>query len=257
MNVTQPGVSDIVAHNKGNCSVVLQFPLVVVVFVGQAPAYKAKGIYLAIVVLMLLGVAVDVRIARESHIEYVVTERHPAKGWRVEFAGRITIENLSSVPRWYVWNVKPMAATAVLNTRIVPTPPLPKAPSPFHVESQAGVVVVSNWHTDVFSAILLPPGGKMTSEYFTFCVSASSRFVDVYQVGEMLVDGITPLENWLPFSVVSARRSHISRKRRKLKHVSYDYEENGGQYLKPPATLKACEVQRIRIKLPAPPKTLF
>ena len=78
-------------------------------------------------------------------------------------------------------------------------------------EGRGRVVIVTYYGTNDFNAILLPAGGQMVYDGFMFSSgSEPPRFVDVWEVKRLLVNGKTPVQDWMPFSLESSKDAYIS-----------------------------------------------
>jgi hypothetical protein len=68
----------------------------------------------------------------------------------------------------------------------------------------AKVVIVSGYGKESFKAIRLPEKGAINFRQFLLTtISKEASEIEVWEVGSLLVSGITPIENWLPYDTAS------------------------------------------------------
>jgi hypothetical protein len=70
-------------------------------------------------------------------------------------------------------------------------------------------VVINFLGEDGFTALRLPEGGQVILDYFVFSAFAEVSTFEVWEVNSLLVNGKTPVENWLPYKVTSDKSVHL------------------------------------------------
>ena len=63
-----------------------------------------------------------------------------------------------------------------------------------------------------FEAFLLPAGGTLRHDYFAVEAWSDIAHLEIWEASQLLVNGKTPLEDWLPYEVVSSAETHIAQK---------------------------------------------
>ena len=63
-----------------------------------------------------------------------------------------------------------------------------------------------------FEAFLLPAGGMLRHDFFNVEAWADISHLEIWEATQLLVNGKTPLEDWLPYEVVSSAETHITQK---------------------------------------------
>jgi hypothetical protein len=89
-----------------------------------------------------------------------------------------------------------------------------------------GQVVLVNLYTeDGFRAVLLPARGYVSFAKLVFESREPCRAVDLWEADALLVNGTTPLQDWLPYQVVSSQEVCLSESLNSgLKVLGYEYE---------------------------------
>ena len=77
-------------------------------------------------------------------------------------------------------------------------------------EGQGSAIIVRHHGNDLFAAIRLPSKGRFHFAGFVVMAETPIRFVDVWEVRSLKVNGTTPLEQWLPDGVTSSATVEIS-----------------------------------------------
>ena len=77
-------------------------------------------------------------------------------------------------------------------------------------EGKGTAVVLSHYGADGFLAIRMPKKGRLYWAGFVVSAPSPIRFVDVWEVRSLKVNGTTPLEKWLPYDVTSSASVELS-----------------------------------------------
>jgi hypothetical protein len=64
---------------------------------------------------------------------------------------------------------------------------------------------------ETFTAFRLPPGGQLTFDNHVFSAFADIAEFEVWEVDALLVNGQKPVEQWLPYQVLSDQSVHLRR----------------------------------------------
>jgi len=76
-------------------------------------------------------------------------------------------------------------------------------------EQKGAGIIVNHYGTDHFKAIYLPAKGKIQFKNFVLEDGEPIREHDFMIVSKLLVNGTTPLEEWMPYDVKSSRETVI------------------------------------------------
>jgi hypothetical protein len=101
-------------------------------------------------------------------------------------------------------------------------------------EGHGRVIIVSYYGTNAFMAILLPTRGQMRFDGFMFYSGTEPpRFVDFWEVKQLLVNGKTSLQDWMPFALDSSKDAHISGRIYSGQQVSLNFMHDNTAGAKP------------------------
>jgi len=76
-------------------------------------------------------------------------------------------------------------------------------------KKQGKAVIIEFWGKDDFRAIRLPKQGSIKFESFKFYSFSDVLEIEVWAVKSLLINGKTPLEDWLPYNTTSEPGTHI------------------------------------------------
>lgn len=94
-------------------------------------------------------------------------------------------------------------------------------------EEKGSVIVVNFLGHDTFTAIRLPAGGDIAlGHYFISTASPVSDF-EIWEVDSLLVNAKTPVEQWLPYPVLSDQSVHLGERE---KMTVLDWDKKLGDY---------------------------
>ena len=77
-------------------------------------------------------------------------------------------------------------------------------------EGSGAAILVNHFGKDSFRAILVPAEGRFHFGGYVIDAQSPIRFVDVWEVRSLKVNGKTSLEDWLPYDVMSSASVEIS-----------------------------------------------
>lgn len=87
---------------------------------------------------------------------------------------------------------------------------------------QAKMVIIRFLGSDSFAAIRIPEGGDLTHGEYIMNIEGSISEFEVWEVDSLLVNGKTPVEEWLPYSVMSDRLVDIAYPNLKATSLNWD-----------------------------------
>ena len=91
-------------------------------------------------------------------------------------------------------------------------------------DGKGRAVVVGYFGSDGFNALLFPPHARITFENWVVDANTPVHEWEVCQAKSLLVNGKTPLEQWLPYDVHSDRQAVISSGLHSANWRSLDFE---------------------------------
>jgi hypothetical protein len=122
-------------------------------------------------------------------------------------------------------------------------------------EGKGSAICVYSFTDDYFNAFLLPPRGRLHFAGFVITDFHPLRFVDVWEVKSLKVNGKTNLEEWLPYPVMSSKTVEIAGSLESGRQQVLGVWSKKDPKAKPypdekPETLKADPIRRQVIPLP-------
>ncbi len=172
---------------------------------------------LVFVLITLSGVEVG-KAAEEpskSKCEVSFVSKVPSKPPANNFHVKLTLRNPADKPRWFVvpyfGNDRLKSDTIRFFARPANDPPF----SSSRYQGRGGDAVIvgcfgSNSAAESFNAFLLPPRSEVVfEEYEIMTFGEVLEGLEVSDVSTILVNGKTPLEKWLPYSLASGNHAFI------------------------------------------------
>lgn len=215
-----------------------------------------KPYILLIVVLALLCVntnaSADEKAASPIRIE--VKERKEGRSWHCILD--LTLANNHDFSIWFVFAYRGDTLlrhdgnfSAEYDIRAIPFD------STEYNEGKGSAIIVNHYGKDSFRAIQLPARGRFHFGGFVVDSSGPIRFLDVWEVRSLMVNGVSPLQKWLPYSVTSSDSVEISAGMlsREPRIVSWDRKTSSNFTSYPDElakTIKADVIRRHLIQLP-------
>jgi len=160
-----------------------------------------------------VGKAADEPSKPKCEVSFV--SRVPSKPPATNFYLKLTLRNPADRPRWFVLpyfgNDRLISETIHFYARPVNDPPF----SSSRYQGRSGDAVIvgcfgSKSAAESFNAFLLPPRSEMVfEEYEMMTFGEVLERLEVLEVSTILVNGKTPLEKWLPYSLASGTHVFI------------------------------------------------
>jgi hypothetical protein len=159
----------------------------------------------------------DVKKGRyRSEVSFV--SRVPSKPPAYNFYVKLTLKNPADKSRWFVLpyfgNDRLTSDTIRFYARTANDPPF----SSSRYQGKGGDAVIvgcfgSNSATESFNALLLPPHSEVVfEEYEIMTFGDVLEGLEISEVSTILVNGKTPLEKWLSYSLASGNHAFIPKR---------------------------------------------
>jgi hypothetical protein len=178
-----------------------------------------RRIFRRLVFVLITLAAVQVGKAADEpskpNCEVSIVSKVPSKPPANNFYVKLTLRNPADKPRWFVLpyfgNDRLKSDTIRFYAR--PANDVPFSSSRYKGRDGDAVIVGcfgSNSAAESFNAFLLPPRSEVAFEEFEIMTFGDSlEGVEVLEVSTILVNGKTPLEKWLPYSLASGTHAFI------------------------------------------------
>jgi hypothetical protein len=160
-----------------------------------------------------VGRAADEPSRPNCEVSFV--SRVPSKPPANNFYVKLTLRNPADKPRWFVLpyfgNDRFESDTIRFFARPANDPPFGSS----RYQGRGGDAVIvgcfgSNSAAESFNALLLPPRSELVfEEYEIMTFGEVLEGLEVSEVSTILVNGRTPLEKWLPYSLASGNHAFI------------------------------------------------
>ena len=197
--------------------------------------------------LMAVGTAAETPVAIDSSpIQVKVKGRTRGKNFVCDVD--LAIENRHDFPVWFVfgyWGNELLPYDGDFSSKYEGERPFDAAE---YDEGKGRIVIVSHNGKDLFKAIFLPSRAKLHWGDFVIEDHASLRFLDVWEVSSLKVNGKMPLEDWFPFSISSSKSAEVLGRMYSGKQKYLDWYHDQSRDAKPYPAEKVVSVKAIPIR---------